>query len=176
MYPRYFMMQDPDVTEDEHMLLQCLSHFNIMDWQLNDHRPEGSQKGIFLEDQVLQAVRIMRVERKFPTWVVFACQILVDTRRELGTQVDQGCKNLKRQGAWLMEAWNKCLETGKGNKINDFHKKNDPVIRKELEWLKTTSQGDFVQEMIDDYFKKEQHKISRYSWGDFFLLKNHPTI
>jgi hypothetical protein len=103
MYPRYMMANMQGVTEDEHILLQCLSHLNIVDWHLNGMKHKGIWNEIFLEDQVLRAVRTMRLERKFPTWVVFACQILVDTRREIGTQLGEGLQDLRTHESWLSE-------------------------------------------------------------------------
>jgi hypothetical protein len=84
MYRRDMIMDMQGVTEDEHILLPSLSHLNIVDWCFKGIKQEGVWTNVFVEDQVLRAVRTMRTERKFPTWVVFACQISVDTRRELG--------------------------------------------------------------------------------------------
>jgi hypothetical protein len=175
MYQRH-MMDGKGLMSDEHNLLQCLSHFNILDWRFNDHDPNKDMDEIFFDDHVLRAVRMMRVEKKFPTWAIFACQVFVDTRRELGAQLDKGFEDFKKHGVWLMGAWNDCLETGKDNGINDFHKKNDPGIRKHLHHLRVGVETDFVQELIDDTFENQPDKSDLYRWGECFLLKNHPLM
>jgi hypothetical protein len=101
------------ITEEAHIVLQCLSHFNVMDWQVNGPHLEECSNKIFYDDQVLRAVRTMRVEKKRPTWAIFACQMFIDTRRELGAQVGQGLEDLRNEGRRLKKSWNQCLETGK---------------------------------------------------------------
>jgi hypothetical protein len=175
MYQRH-MMDGKGLMSDEHSLLQCLSHFNILDWRFNDSDPNKDMDDIFIDDHVLRAVRTMRVEKKFPTWTIFACQVFVDTRRELGAQLDKGFEDFKNHGAWLMGAWNDCLETGKDNCINDFHQKHDAGIREHINSLRVGVETDFVQDLIDDTFAKQPDKRALYNWGERFLLKNHPLM
>lgn len=175
MYQEH-MMHGKGVAQDEHILLQCLSHFNILDWRLNG--PQGAKRGseIVFDDQVLRPVRTMRVEKRFPTWAVFACQIFVDTRRELGPHLDRGFEDLKKQGSWLLQTWNDCLETGKQNAINDYHKLNNQSIEQQIDRLKSVVEEDLVQEIIDNNFSKHPEKRAHYNWGRCFLLRNHPLM
>jgi hypothetical protein len=175
MYPRH-LTKIEGIHEDEHILLQCLSHFNIVDWQLNGPQSHETGNEIFLDDQVLRAVRKMRVDKKFPTWAVFACQIFVDIRRELDKQVSHGYEDLRNEASWLLKSWAECLDTGKENGINNFHERNDKNAHNCITSLKAAAEQDFVQEMINDYFKEHPEKIAQYSWEECFLLKNHPTL
>jgi hypothetical protein len=175
MYQRN-MMDGKGYSNDEHSLLQCLSHFNIIDLQLNDPQFKERMRDIFLDDQVLRAVRTMRVEKRFPTWAIFACQVFVDTRRELGLQLGKGFDDLGKQGGWLLQAWANCLETGKENTINRFHKYNDASMKNHIDCLKMAVESDFVQTLVEDSFAEHPESSARYSWGKYFLLKNHPLM
>jgi hypothetical protein len=175
MYQRH-MMEGKGISVEEHDLLQCMSHFNILDWRFNDPDFSKDMDDIFIDDHVLRAVRTMRAGKKFPTWAIFACQVFVDTRRELGAQLDQGFEDFKKNGVWLLESWKNCLETGKDNAINDFHKKHDSMIQKHMECLRVGVETDFIQDLVDDTFAKKPEKKALYNWGQCFLLKNLPLM
>jgi hypothetical protein len=161
MYQRH-TMDGKGVSEEEHSLLQCLSHFSVLDQELNGPVDENGTVEKFFDDQVLQAIRTMKVEAKFPTWAIFACQIFVDTRRELGSHLGRGFENVQEQGSWLLETWEKFLET---------RKDNDERVRAQIAGLKRLIKEDFVQELVDGTFNHE-----RYNWGANFLMRNHPLM
>jgi hypothetical protein len=175
MYQRH-LMDAKGVTEEEHVILQCLSHFNVMDWQVNGPDLEHCSGEICFDDHVLRAVRTMRVEKKRPTWAIFACQVFIDTRRELGGQVSRGLEDLRNEGRWLKASWNQCLETGKDNQINKFHEYNDVNIHQRIRELEQMVESDFIQDLIDDYFQQQPDKAPQYNWGPYFLLRDHPLM
>lgn len=79
-------------SKEEETLVQCLSHFNILDKVFNDLRNTTHS---IVEDQILRAIHTMRIDQKFPTWAIFACQVFVDTQRELGTHVTDGFEDFR---------------------------------------------------------------------------------
>lgn len=169
-------MHGRDFSEDEHILLQSLSHLNMLDWQLNEPEYDTDRGKVFLQDKLLEAVRLMRKNKHFPTWAIFACQSFVDTRRELGAQLARGFDDFVKQGSRLIQAWNDCLESGKTNHINRSHKDNDANIQHSIIRLKKAIDDDFVQDLIDDSFEDHPGASEKYNWGKNFLLKNHPLL
>jgi hypothetical protein len=55
MYQRH-LMDARGASDEEHNFLQCLSHINVIDRQLNDPQFNQGIEDIFLDDQVLRAV------------------------------------------------------------------------------------------------------------------------
>jgi len=175
MYQRQ-MMEGKGISDEEHVFMQCLSHLNMLDWQLNEPEYENNRGEVYMNDQVLRAVRTMRKDKEFPTWAILACQVFVDTQRELGSRLDQGYEDLKKQGLWMLQAWHDCLETGKDNTVNRFHILNDEGIRQTMEGLRIAVEGDLVQDIIEGSFEDHPGRSDRYTWGKHFLMKNHPLL
>lgn len=174
MYQRH-MMEGMGISDEEHTLLQCLSHLNIVDCQ-TDGIVFKEKMEICLDDHILRAVRLMRVEKKFPTWAVFACQVFVDTRRELGSCLASGFQDLQEQGKWLLNTWTRCIETGKCTNINNFHELNGNMIEWQVFSINMVVKADLVQHMIKHAFKDSPNTSAKYDWGSHFLLKNHPLM
>jgi hypothetical protein len=173
VYQRH-LMDGKGVPEEEHMLLQCLTHFGMI-----DHRQPGTldKKGNEVDsfnDHIQRAIHTMRVEKKFPTWAIFACQVFVDARRELGPHLARGLQDLQEQGSWLIQTWAKCIETGKNNNVNDFHKVNDGLIQKMVEEFRELIEKDGLQDTIDRICERNQGAPCK--WGKHFLMKNHPLL
>jgi hypothetical protein len=174
MYQKH-LMKGKHFSDEEHYLFQCLSHFNMMDHQTQ--QPVHNEKiHNVLNDQILRAVHIMRVGKKFPTWAIFACQIFVDTRRELGSHLARGFHDLQQQGLWIRKVWANCLKTSMNNEVNAFHGLNNENMREGLKCLRAMVDGDFVQSMIDEAFEDHPGKSANYNWGEQFLMKNHPLM
>ncbi|KAF2818966.1 hypothetical protein CC86DRAFT_413345 [Ophiobolus disseminans] len=169
-------MEHKGISDEEHTLLQRLSHFNMLDWVLNDPDYENNRGEVYMNDLVLRAVRTMRKDKEFPTWAILTCQVFVDTRRELRSQLDQGHKDLRKQGSWMLQVWADCLETGKKSAVNRFHTLNDEIIRKYMDGLREAVEGDLVQEIINEFFEDHPGRSARYNWGSHFLMRNHPLM
>jgi hypothetical protein len=162
---------DDGIAEEEHILLQCLTHFNFIDQRLPGSLTNEGKEVESSNDLIQRAIDIMRMDKKFPTWAVFACQVFVDTRRELGLSISRGFQDLQKQGSWLLRTWANCLETGKNNDITSFHEDNDPFIRDSMNHLRATIEEDGLQDTINILAPGVPS-----NWGKHFLMKNHPLL
>ena len=151
-------------TKDEEELFKCLSVLGL----LAKHYEE-----CFKEDQLIKAISITRKAKKIYTWVVFAFQLLVDTRRVVNKELDRCLKDFSHLQQWLSTTVNETLRFGETNGVNGWYKINSDnllTMRKALEQL---CQADFVQEALDKYLKD---RSVLYKWGPFFLFRNHPML
>jgi hypothetical protein len=151
-------------TKDEEELLKCLSVLGL----LANYFEES-----FKEDQLIKAISITRKNKKVYTWVVFAVQLLVDTRRVLNKELDRCLKDFSHLQQWLSTTVNETLQFCETNGVDGWYKFNSGNLltwRKKLEYL---CRGDFVQELMDIHFK--DRSVS-YKWGPFFLFRNNPML
>jgi hypothetical protein len=163
-------------TEDETVLLKCLSLLGMEDF-INRKAPAEYRKHFILGvDQIFQAVGIMREEKKFPTWAIFAVQLFVDTLRELKGRTEQCFSEFQRNADIIKHAITRCIEFGKSNKVNHWHRFNDEGVQNCSNYVKHISENDFIQEGLEVFFEGNPAKIKKYSWGPFFILKNHPML
>jgi hypothetical protein len=105
----------------------------------------------------------MRVDKTFPTWAVFACQVFVDTRRELDPQLGKGFEDFSKQGGWLLQFWTSCLNTGKEYAINNFHKTHDGMVGHQINSLRVVVQSDFVRTLVDKCFAEHPGMNAHYN-------------
>lgn len=76
--PFYQPSNDLRLTPVEVALLKCLSLFGVVMENFN---------GNFYHDQLIEGLYIVRQENVVYTWVVFAVQLFVDTRRVVGPEL-----------------------------------------------------------------------------------------
>jgi hypothetical protein len=131
-----------------------------------------------VEDKILSAVHTMKVDQEFPTWAIFACQVFVDTQRELGTHVADGFEDLQNQGRWLLRSWLNYLQTGYTDEIARYqeHETSERVMQEQIACLHMVVEGDLLQHMLDATFAQHPGVSELYSWGSYFLLKHHPML
>jgi hypothetical protein len=153
-------------TKDEKELLKCLSVLGILGVFADDF-------DAFKEDQLIKAISITRKARKVSTWVVFAVQLLVDTRRVVNKELDRCLKDFRHLQKWLSTTVNETLRFGETNGVDGWYKLNSGSLLEWREALELLCQGDFVQQLMDIYL---EDRSVHYKWGPFFLFCNHPML
>jgi hypothetical protein len=123
------------LTDDEEALCKCLSLFGLVNSQC---------EGNFYNDQLFQALHIAKKESTIYTWVVFAVQLFVDTRRVLGKELSRCFDETREMRKWMLATLEQCpCFIGQSNKVNEFYKTGTPLlqgIKKEIEhFLRKTS-------------------------------------
>jgi hypothetical protein len=146
-------------TKDEEELLKCLSVLGVL---AADH-----VEGCFKEDQLIKAISITQKVKKVYTWVVFAVQLLVDTRRVVNKELDRCLKDFSHLQQWLSTTVNETLRFGG---VGGWYKLNSSSLlkcREDLEYLCR------VQQVMDIHL---EDRSVHYNWGPFFLFRNHPML
>ncbi|KAH7400805.1 hypothetical protein DE146DRAFT_735824 [Phaeosphaeria sp. MPI-PUGE-AT-0046c] len=164
------------IPEDVCDFCQCINHLDALDLQLKIEGSITPDDSVFREDQILRAVHTMGAEKKFPTWAVFAMQIFIDTRRELGAHLSRGLEDLREAWAWLGPAWTECLDV---DKTHNFRNVQDACYRPVEEQIARMSQvvdGDIVQAMMDNQVGREPEETLTSREKNCFLLRNHPLL
>lgn len=107
------------LTSDEKLLLKCCSLFGLL---------AAQTKGNLYDDQLIQGFRILKTnnpDKNIPTWVVFALQLFIDTRRVVGTSQLSQCLNEAQQlEKWMSAALEQSLKFGETNTVNEYYKLN----------------------------------------------------
>lgn len=162
-----FFQQDRahNFTLDEEALFKCLSLFGFLICRY---------PGAFPQDQLMKGLELTKKDNKVYTWVVLAVQLLIDTRRVVGAQgLDRFMEEFHSTEKWLSSTIKQCLRFGETNEVNTWFKINDPALRQLGKQVDEILRRDTLQEDLDMCFGDGGAK---YSWGPFFLFRNHPTL
>jgi len=162
---------DPSVriTNDEEISLNCLSLIGLLLDAVNGEK-------VFDEDQLIKAISVTRKDKKIYTWVVFAFQLFIDTRRVVGTELDRCIKEFHSIQEWISATTKQSLQFGETNKVNTWYDFNAESLKGWLKELDILCQDDFVQGALNDYYEGYGDRAKTYSWGPFFLYRNHPML
>ena len=164
-----FYLEDQDsglrLTQDEKTLLKCLSLFGLI---------ASQTEGNFYNDQLIRGLHLLKTnnsEKKVYTWVVFAVQLFVDTRRVVGNELVPCLQEAHELQKWMSAALEQCLLFGQTNNVNDFYKVNIDMLHQAKKQIDVVLKEDFVQRLLDEIMGD---RAARYSWGAFYLFRNHP--
>ena len=125
------------LTDDEEALCKCLSLFGLVISQC---------EGDFYNDQLFQALHIAKKESTIYTWVVFAVQLFVDTRRVLGKELSRCFDETQEMRKWMVATLEQCLFFGQSNKVNEFYKIGTPLLHGIKKGIEDFLEKDFMQE------------------------------
>jgi len=148
-------------TKDEDAL------FGLIAWQT---------QGDFYRGQLIRALHLLKTnnpDKKVYTWVVSAVRLFVDTRRIVGNELAQCFDEAQALQKWMSAALEQPLLFSHTNTVNDYYKKNSNVLQLVEKQIDNILKKDLVQPLLDDFFGA---RAARYSWGPFYLLRNHPMI
>jgi hypothetical protein len=159
-----FYQPNARITKDEEVLLKCLSLFGFLSTKYMD---------IYPEDQLIKAIAILRQDKKVYTWVVFAVQLFIDTRRVVGQELQRCMKEFRHLHEWMSTTIKKSLDFGKTNRVNYWYVHFSDEVEKRRKALEMLCLEDFIQLEMEDAFEE---RISLYQWGPFFLYRNHPML
>ncbi|PMD30202.1 hypothetical protein L207DRAFT_592660 [Hyaloscypha variabilis F] len=154
------------LSDDEEALYKCLSLFGLANTQF---------EGDFFttRDQVILALHIARKDKVLYTWVVFAVQLFVDTRRILGKELKRCFDETQEVRKWMVTTLDQCLLHGQTNTVNDYHKTNAGRLQEVKKSIKLLLEYDLMQEIADEYLDA---RSALYAWGSFYLFRNHPML
>lgn len=151
-------------AKDEEVLLKCLSLLALNNAYCN---------GKFFGDQLSEGLHIIQQDKKIYTWVVFAVQLLVDTRRVLGKELERCFTEAQDLRKWMSKTLQQTLDFGRTNNMNEYYKLNSKPIESTLEVVKEKLERDFIQDIADEYLGAH---AALYPWGSFYLFRNHPML
>jgi hypothetical protein len=155
------------LTDDEDILLKCLSLFGLI---------ATKSEGNFYEDQLVRGLHLLKTnnpDEKIYTWVVFAVQLYVDTRRVVGNELERCFQEARQIQQWMTKTLEQSLLFGHTNTVNDFYKLNSDAFRGVKKQIDVTLVDDFIEMLLREVFDV---RADRYSWGPFFLFRNHPML
>jgi len=154
------------LSGDEETLYKCLSLFGLANTQC-----EGDFTTT--NDQVILALHIAKENNVLYTWVVFAVQLFVDTRRVLGKELNRCFDEAQELRKRMLATVEQCLLFGKTNNVNDYYKINSDPLKKVKKGIEILLEKDFMQGIADEYLGT---RSALYPWGSFYLFRNHPMI
>ncbi|TVY84824.1 hypothetical protein LSUE1_G002099 [Lachnellula suecica] len=156
-------------TEDEKALLRCLSLLGLLNSEFN---------GDFFNDQLIQGLHILKTnnpDQKLYTWVVFAVQLFVDTRRVVGNELGRCFTEAKELEGWMTTALEQSFIFGSTNTVNESYKLNGHLLSTLNKQITGLLKEDLLQRILHERFGNGAH-AARYSWGPFYLFRNHPML
>lgn len=115
----------------------------------------------------------MKQDEKIYTWVVFAVQLFIDTRRVVGKELDRCLNETHDLQKWMSASLEQCLAFGRTNTVNNWYDINSDSLRATKKQIELMLEKDFIQAVLDDYLGS---RSARYSWGPFYLFRNHPML
>jgi hypothetical protein len=101
------------LTQDEETLLKCLSLLGLGIDQCEGH---------FFDDQLMQGLHLIKKDDAIYTWVVFAVQLLVDTQRVLGRELDRCFSETQVLRKWMLATLQQTLLFDQTNNVNEYYK------------------------------------------------------
>jgi hypothetical protein len=128
---------------------------------------------VVIEDELLKAISVTQKDEKIYTWVVFAIQLFVDTRRVVKKELDRCIQEFHHLQQWISATIEQALKFGETNSVNSWYKLNSKLP---LEWktqMEHACEQDWVQYLLNQYFGD---RVDQYSWGPFFLFRNNPML
>jgi len=155
------------LTGDEDVLLKCLSLFGLI---------ASQSQGNVCQDQLIKGLHHLKTnnpDENIYTWVVFAVQLFVDTRRIVGNELEQCFQEARQIQQWMTKALEQSLFFGHATDVNDFYKLNSDSLRELKKHIDILLGDDCIEEMLREVFGD---RADRYSWGPFFLFRNHPML
>jgi hypothetical protein len=155
-------------TDDEVALLKCLSLLSMVGQHFVDAEVE-----LFPEDQLIKGISLVQKDKQIYTWVVFAVQLLVDTRRVVGKELDRCLQEFHKLQEWISATIKQFLQFGKTNKVNNHYVLCSEGFKRLSALVDLLCREDIVQKNLEEYFGD---RVAEYSWGPFFLYRNHPML
>ena len=149
-------------SDDEKVLMKCLSLFAMAN---------ANCSGKFFNDQLIQALHIAKKDKTVYTWVVFAVQLFVDTRRVVGKELNRVFDEAQKLRKWMLATLEQSLLFGKTNKVNSYYKLNGHFFQIAKEGIQRLLERDFMEEAMNEYLGD---RADLYRWGSFYLFRNHP--
>lgn len=162
--PFYKVEGDLRVTPDEETLLKCLSLFGLLN---------ATYQGELQGDLLIKGLHVMRKTGTVYTWVVFATQLFIDTRRVVGEELSRCFDETLQLHKAMSTIWEQTLQFGRTNFINDYYEVNGESIQKFKQRFEDILEKDFVQTLVHAQFGD---RASQFSWGSFYLFRNHPLL
>jgi hypothetical protein len=123
--------------------------------------------------QGLHTLKTNNPEKIVYTWVVFAVQLFVDTRRVFGNELVQCLQEAHELQKCMSAALEQSLLFGHTNVVNDYYKFNSDVFLQAKKQVDLVLKEDFVQRLLHEVMGD---RAARYSWGPFYLFRNHPML
>jgi len=154
-------------TPYEIVLLKCLSLIGL---------PLCKSIGSCFQDQLINGIYLVKKDRKVYTWVVFAIQLFVDTRNIVGKHLDRCLNDSRQLQKWMSTTITDSLLFGKTNVVNDWYRLNTNILSQTKKAIVELLENDIIQGELEATFSDVPDKLKRYSWGPFFLFRNHPML
>jgi hypothetical protein len=152
------------LSDDEEVLMKCLSLFAMAN---------ANCSGQFYNDQLIHALHVAKKNKTVYTWVVFAVQLFVDTRRVIGKELNRVFDEAQKLRKWMLATLEQSLLFGQTNTVNNYYKQNDDLFRITKEGIQKLLERDFMEEALNEYLGD---RADLYRWGSFYLFRNHPMI
>jgi hypothetical protein len=153
-------------TKDEEDLLRCLLLFGLM---LETYKDTET----IFNDQIIRGLHIIKEKKRIYTWVVFAVQLCVDTRRVVCKQLDRSFGEAQELRKWMSTTLEEAVRFGRNATLCEYYRVNTEMVKHNQDGLEIWLKKDAIQEVADDYLG---HWAPLYRWGSFFLFRNHPML
>lgn len=152
-------------SQDERVLMNCLSLLGFL---------AMVRKGedIF-NDQLIEGLHIAKNNNTVYTWVAFAVQMYVDTRRVVGKELDRCLNEAHQLQRWMSTTLEQSLLFGHTNTINDYYKLNSKGLQLIKDQMEVIVENDFIQKLLGETLGPS---AERYSCGPFYLFRNNPML
>jgi hypothetical protein len=134
------------LTDDEDILLKCLSLFGMI---------ASKSEGNFYEDQLVKGLQLLKTnnpDENIYTWVVFAVQVVIDTRRVVGNELEQCFQEAQQIQQWMARTLEQSLLFGHTNTVNDFYKVNSDALRGLKKQIDITLADDCIETLLREIF------------------------
>jgi hypothetical protein len=131
-------------TQDEEDLLKRLSLFGLM---LETYKDTET----IFNDQLIRGLHIIKEKKRVYTWVVFAVQLFVDTRRVVGKQLDRSFGEAQVLQKWMSTTLEEALRFGRNATLCEYYKLNTEMVKHNQDGLEIWLKKDAIQEVADDY-------------------------
>lgn len=146
-----FYQQDQEarlrLTSDEQVLLKWCSLLGLLAAQTEAN---------FYNDQLIRGFHILKTnnpDENIPTWIVFALQLFIDTRRVVGNPGLSQCLSESQElEKWMSATLKQSLKFGETNAVNHYYKMNRDTLKLVKKQLDVTLKQDFMQCVLEDYF------------------------
>lgn len=141
------------LSPDEETLLKCLSLLGSLAKEYH---------GDFYNDQLVQGLHILKAnnpDKIIYTWVVFAVQLFVDTRRVVSKELEQCFRDAQEIQKWMRATLMQPIRFGRSSAVNEFFKVNLDSALMFRESLETNLKEDLIQTKLNQRFD------GNYSWG-----------
>jgi hypothetical protein len=104
---------------------------------------------------------------------VFPVQLLVDTRRVVGKELDRCLQEFHKLQEWVSATIKQSIHFGKMNKVNSHYAICSEGYKRLSRVVDMVCQQDIIHQFLEEFFKD---RVLEYSWGPLFLYRNHPML